>query len=163
MFDSIIANNKVEENEPYFSLAAGGINQDWAKEIYSKFQEKLEKNDVDLNKLNSLMQDEMLYMNLSMLFLDGTEALKALIQNEKRKEIGDKISSYLNPNVIDDLKQKEIMDEEGQFTSLGIALLNKYLQTIESSQVNIKEEINESPKKEITTNTSEKKKWWKLW
>lgn len=163
MFDSIIANNKVEENEPYFSLAAGGINKDWAKEIHSKFQEKLEKNDVDLNKLNSLMQDEMLYMNLSMLFLGGTEELKTLIRNDKRKEIGDKISLYMKPNVVNDLKQKEIMDEEGRFTSLGIALLNKYLQMIESSQVNKKEEIKKSPKKEITPKTSEKKKWWKLW
>lgn len=69
----------------------------------------------------------------------------------------------MKPNVIDDLKQKEIMDEEGGFTSLGIALLNKYLQMIESSQVNKKEEIKKSPKKEITPKTSEKKKWWKLW
>lgn len=77
------------------------------------------------------MQDEMLYMNLSILFLGGT---KTLIRNDKRKEIGDKISLYMKPNVVDDLKQKEIMDDEGRFTSLGMALLNKYLQMIESSQ-----------------------------
>ncbi len=55
------------------------------------------------------------------------------------------------------------MEKEGEFTSLGIALLNKYLQAIESSQVNKKKEINESPKKEISTTTNEKKKWWELW
>lgn len=163
IFDSIIANNKVEENEPYFSLAAGGINKDWAKEIHSKFQEKLRKNDVDLDKLNSLMQDEMLYMNLSMLLLGGTEELKALIQNEKRKEIGDKISLYVIPTAIADLKQKDIMDDEGKCTSLGIALLNKYIIAIESSPVNKKKEINESPKKEVSKEANEQKKWWKIW
>lgn len=166
MFDSLIADNRVEENEPYFSLAAGGIKKDWAQKILTSFKGKLsQKDEIDETKLNSLIQDEMLWMNLSMLLMKEDE-LKSMIANNQRKEIGNKISTLMKPNVIMDLQEKGVMNDQGSFTTIGMALLNKYLTTITPKQ-----EIKDSPiqNKVNETNQTKKKdsgqnkKWWKIW
>jgi len=166
MFDSLITNNKIKENEPYFSLALASIKKKWAQAIYTSFKSKLTKDDeVDESLLNSLFQDEMLYLTLSILLIKSEE-LKSMIANDQKKEIGDKISTYMKPIVISDLKLKGIMNEQGSFTTLGIALLNKYLDIPTSKQENndMQSEDNHNefsqPKEKESV---ENKKWWKFW
>lgn len=163
MFDEMLANDKVEENEPYFSLAAGGIKQEWAQKISNEFKNKQNNND-ELNKakLNTLYQDEMLYMNLSLLLMQGEE-LKSMIQNNQRKEIGDKISLFMKPNVIQELKQKEVMNGDGSFSNLGIALLTKYLNDSPTNTTSNSPKPQSKVNSEKHNESHKGKKWWKIW
>lgn len=104
--------------------------------------------------IDSLKDDTVHLPIMSCLFLDDIQELKSELNDQKRDLLAQRIKSKLVPDAIKDLQQKNIFEENGELSNLGLAHIHLFLK--ENALVKEKEDASENENK-IS------KKWWKFW